>query len=84
MYWTSQENQGTINCSSIFPSSNIWYCKLGNCREGFIVADFRENAKFVKIKSSQNAEITLSFSDIGKSCPSPDILPSQICILKLY
>ena len=24
---------------------------------------------FVKIKSSQNAEITLSFTDIGISCP---------------
>ena len=26
----------------------------------------------VKIKSSQNAEITQLFTDIGKSCPSPD------------
>ena len=37
------------------------YCKLGNFREGFI---------FVKIKSSRNCEIILSFTDIGKSCPS--------------
>ena len=27
---------------------------------------------FVKIKSSGNAEITLSFTDICKSCPSRD------------
>ena len=27
---------------------------------------------FVKIKSSRNGEITLSFTDIGKSCPSRD------------
>ena len=27
---------------------------------------------FVKIISSRNAEITLSFTDIGKSCPSSD------------
>ena len=32
---------------------------------------------FVKIKSSQNAKITLSFTDIGKSCPSSDFLMSQ-------
>ena len=32
---------------------------------------------FVKIKSSQNGEITLSFTDIGKSCPSSDFLMSQ-------
>ena len=28
---------------------------------------------FVKIKSSRNAEITLSFTNIGKSCPSGDL-----------
>ena len=41
---------------------------------------------FVKIKSSQNAEITLSFTDIhvGKSCPSLNFLASQICILTLF
>ena len=27
---------------------------------------------FVKIKSSRNAEITQSLTDIGKSCPSRD------------
>ena len=34
---------------------------------------------FVKIKSSRNGEITLSFTDIGKSYPSRDFLMSQIC-----
>ena len=38
----------------------------------------------MKIKSSQNAEITLSFSDVGKSCPSCDFLASQICLLMLF
>ena len=28
---------------------------------------------FVKIKSSRNGEITLSFTDVGKSCPSRDL-----------
>ena len=31
---------------------------------------------FVKIKSSRNAEITLSFTDLCKSCP----ISSQICL----
>ena len=39
---------------------------------------------FVKIKSLRNSEITLSFTDIGKSCPSRDFLMSQICILTLF
>ena len=39
---------------------------------------------FVKIKSSQNGEITLSFTDIVKSCPSCEFLASQICYLTLF
>ena len=38
---------------------------------------------FMEIKSSQNVEITLSFTDIGKSCPSCDFLMSQMCLLTL-
>ena len=37
----------------------------------------------VKIKSSRNAEITQSFTEIGKSCPSLEFLASQMCILTL-
>ena len=36
---------------------------------------------FAKIKPSRNLEITLSFTDIGKSCPSRDFLTLQICLL---
>ena len=39
---------------------------------------------FVKIKSSRNGEITLSFTDICKSCPSLEFLPSQVGILTLF
>ena len=39
---------------------------------------------FVKIQSSRNGEITLSLTDIGKSCPSHDFLTSQICVLTLF
>ena len=44
----------------------------------FAYAKFREN------KSSLNAEITLSFTDICKSCPSRKFLTSQICLLTLF
>ena len=39
---------------------------------------------FVKIKSSRNGEITLSFTDIGKSCLSCKLLTLQICLLMLF
>ena len=34
----------------------------------------------MKIKSSPNGEITLSFTDISKSCPSHNIFTLQICL----
>ena len=39
---------------------------------------------FMKINSSQNGNITLSFIDIGKSRPSHNLLMSQICLLTLF
>ena len=54
------------------------YCKFGNFREGFIYAKLREN------KSSRNGKITLSFTDLGKSCPSHEILTTKICLLTLF
>ena len=45
----------------------LHYCKFGNFREGFIYATLRS---FEKLKTSRNDEITLSFVDIAKSCPS--------------
>ena len=38
---------------------------------------------FVKIKSSGNGEITLSFTDIGKSYQSCEYLMSQLCLLTI-
>ena len=57
------------------------YCKFGNFREDFIFAKLRIYAymrSFVKTKSSGNAKITMSFSDICKSCPSREFLASKI------
>ena len=39
---------------------------------------------FMKIKSSQNSEITLSFTDLGKPCPSREILTSKIWLLMFF
>ena len=36
---------------------------------------------FMKIIPSGNGEITLSFTDVGKSCPSLEFLTSQIFLL---
>ena len=38
----------------------------------------------VKKQSSQNGEITLSFTDIGTPCPSREFLTPQICLLTLF
>ena len=39
---------------------------------------------FLKIKSSRNGEITLSFNYEGKSCHSHECFTSQICLLTLF
>ena len=38
----------------------------------------------VKIKPSQNGEIILLFTDVGKSCPSCEFLTSQTCLFTLF
>ena len=57
------------------------YYKFGNFCEGFIFAKLRS---FLKTKSSRNGDITLSFIDIGKSCPSRNFLTAHICVLTLF
>ena len=39
---------------------------------------------FVKIKSSQNGELILSITDMGKSYPSREFFTSLMCILMLF
>ena len=39
---------------------------------------------FVKIIFSRNGEITLSFTNIGKSCPSHEFSSWQICLKSLF
>ena len=38
---------------------------------------------FMKIKSSQNGKITLSFVNMTKSCPSHELFMSEICLITL-
>ena len=54
--------------------------------EFFARVYFRETShkrSFVKTKFSRNGEITLSITDIGKTCPSGEFLTSQVCLLTL-
>ena len=44
----------------------------------------RNLRSFVKIKSWQNAEITLLFTDICKTCHRRKFLASQMCLLTLF
>ena len=52
----------------------------------FIFAKLKASHKrnIVKIKSSQNGEITLLTTDIGQSNPSREIFRSQVCLLTLF
>ena len=45
---------------------------------------FTHMRSFTKIKPSQFSEITLSFTDIGESCPYCEFSKSQICVLTLF
>ena len=53
--------------------------------EIFVRVYFRKTSNmrsFVKRKPPRNDEITLSVTDIGKSCLSREILTSLICLLR--
>ena len=52
--------------------------------EIFVRVSFSRNFKiYVKIKSLQRGEITLSTIDICKSHPSHEIFQLQVCLLKI-
>ena len=46
--------------------------------------NFCEHASFVKIKPSRIGDISLSFTDIGISCPVREFFMSQMCLLALF
>ena len=45
---------------------------------------YKNMRSFVKIKSSQNGEISLSITDKGKSCTSRKLLAPQECLSALF
>ena len=45
---------------------------------------FSRNFAYVKLKSSRNAKLSQSFTNIGKSCPIREFLASQIILLTLF
>ena len=52
--------------------------------QGFYFYETSQMRSFVKIKSSRNGEILLSFTNAGKSCPSCEFLMWQICLLMVF
>ena len=60
------------------------YCKFGNFLRGFYLRETSHMRSFVKMKPSQNDEMTLLFTDKGKLCPSHDFLTSQICLYAIH
>ena len=52
------------------------YCKF--CEGLFRKTSLRRRQSSTKLKSMQSGEITLSFTDVGKSCSSRQFLTSQI------
>ena len=79
MQWNCRFYSNSVSfCRVCTNAVHLWihfYCKFGYFREGFI---------FVKIKSSRNGKITLSFIYLGKPWPSREILMSQLCLLTVF
>ena len=61
------------------------YCKFEKFSRGLYIRETSHDMQsFVKIKSSRNGKITLLLTDIGNTCPSREILTSQMCLLTLF
>ena len=56
------------------------YCKF----EYFHETSHSHVQSFMKIKPSPNGEITLPFTDVGKSCTRCEFSTSQTCLLTLF
>ena len=66
----------TLKLEILYEVYHSIYCKF--C-EGLFSQNFAEmEAKFHENKSTQSVEMTLSFTDVGKSCSSRQFLTSQI------
>ena len=87
----SNSRMKSINTLCIRPSYPpllIMSCFIQNTvnSEIFVRVSFLRNftnAKFVKIKHSRNGEITLSLTDVCKSCPGREFYPGKYVFLPL-
>ena len=73
--WTSTKLGLTCLAQGHNAEKNLW---------GFYFCETSHKRSFLKIKSSRNGKITLSFTDYGKSCPSRDFLAPQIGLIRLF
>ena len=75
----SETRRHVIASFYYFQNTVIWKISRG--------FNFRETSRmrsFVKIKPLGIGDITLSFTDIGKSYPVRDFFTSQMCLLTLF
>ena len=77
---TGSRSPNTINSTSCL----IVILLIQKISQGFYFDKTSHVRSFVKIKSLQNAEITLSFTNICKWWPCRKFLASQICLLTLF
>ena len=65
------------------PVLDVHVLKIRKFARVFFFRETSHMRSFVKVKSLRKGEITLWFTDLGKSCPSSDFLTLQICLLTL-
>ena len=66
---------------TMFGVKGIRYCKFGNFWRGLYFRETSHMRSFVKIKSSRNDKITLSFIGLGKPCLGLEFFTSLIGLL---
>ena len=74
-----------LTYQSVLESNNfarVFILYIWKFLQGFYIRETWHMQSFVKIKSSQNGKITLSLTDIGKSCISDEFLTSFNSICK--
>ena len=69
---------------AVCPRAKHFHLVARYCKLGFYFRETSHMRSFVKIKSSQNGESTLSFTDRVISYPSCEFLASQVCYLTLF
>ena len=60
------------------------YCSFYCCNHLIVTSEIFASFIFAKTKPSWNDNMTLSFTDVGKLCPSREFLTSLICLLTLF